>query len=198
MFSISTRQLTAIAALAAISALTQIFHIGWQHPIWQMWIDLVAVSWIIAYFLYGFKASLFTSILGTIVITIVEPTGILGSGMKFLATFCMVLPFFILPFFKKQNFGRYKQLKLIILPLVLGLVLRSAIMLPTNYFYALPFWLQMPPAVAWEVIPWYIIALFNTIQGIIDILLAWFIVHPGKLSLFSKNSSNQKIASDNV
>jgi riboflavin transporter FmnP len=59
------------------------------------------------------------------------------------------------------------------------------LVIPINYFYAIPIWTGLTPAKAMVVIPWFIIALFNIIQGIIDVGLAWLLVFKFKLERFA-------------
>ena len=176
MKPLSNRELALTAALAAVSAVVQLVHLGYQSPQWGMWIDLVAVSWLIAFFLFGLKSSFYVSLLGFIVITLFAPDTWLGASMKWLATAPMWLSLGLFP-------GK------LILPLVIGLIIRSAIIIPINYFYAIPIWTGMSPAVAIRTIPWYIIAGFNSIQGLIDVILAWIIVYRFRINRFANLSS---------
>ncbi|MFH0943116.1 MAG: hypothetical protein V1810_02995 [Candidatus Beckwithbacteria bacterium] len=183
MKSLTNRELALTAALAAISAVLQLIHFGYQSPQWGMWLDLVAVSWLIAFFLFGFKSALYVSLTGALVITLFAPDTWLGASMKWLATTPMWLS---LAWFSNK---KYLKLKNLILPLIIGLILRSLIIVPVNYFYAIPIWTGMPAAVAIKVIPWYIIVGFNTIQGLTDVLLAWTIVFRFRLNRFASDRS---------
>lgn len=183
MKKLPASQLAVFAALAAFSAVLQLIHIGYQSPQWGMWLDLVAVSWLIAFFLFGRKASFYVSLLGALIITLFSPDTWLGASMKWLATAPMWL---ILSLYQPTA---YQSLKKLILPLVLALIIRSLIIIPINYYYAIPIWTGMPPSVAIKVIPWYIIAGFNTLQGIIDVSLAWLIVFKFRLSRYSHLST---------
>ncbi|UCD03172.1 MAG: hypothetical protein JSV63_00870, partial [Candidatus Aenigmatarchaeota archaeon] len=78
-------EITAAAALVAISAALQIVHVGWASP-WGMWVDVVAVSWIVAYLLYGGRTALVVSVVSALVITLVAPATWLGAMAKWLAT----------------------------------------------------------------------------------------------------------------
>lgn len=185
MKSLSHRELALTAALAAVSAVVQLIHLGYQSPQWGMWIDLVAVSWLIAFFLFGLRSTLYVSLLGFIVITLFAPDTWLGASMKWLATAPMWLS---LGLFSKK-FKSYQKISPLILPLVIGLIIRSLIIIPINYFYAIPIWTGMPPAVAIRTIPWYIIAGFNSLQGLIDVILAWTIVYRFRINRFANLSS---------
>jgi len=182
MKPLSNRELALTAALAAVSAVVQLIHIGYQSPQWGMWIDLVAVSWLIAFFLFGLRSAFYVSLLGFLVITLFAPETWLGASMKWLATAPMWLSLGLFSQ-KIKSFQKFPQL---ILPLVIGLIIRSLIIIPINYFYAIPIWTGMSPAVAIQTIPWYIIAGFNSIQGLIDVVLAWTIVYRFRLNRFAK------------
>ena len=185
MKPLSNRELALTAALAAVSAVVQLVHLGYQSPQWGMWIDLVAVSWLIAFFLFGLKSSFYVSLLGFIVITLFAPATWLGASMKWLATAPMWLSLGLFST-KLKSFQKFSQL---ISPLIIGLIIRSAIIIPINYFYAIPIWTGMSPAVAIRTIPWYIIAGFNSIQGLIDVILAWIIVFRFRINRFANLSS---------
>lgn len=181
MKPLSNRELALTAALAAVSAVVQLIHIGYQSPQWGMWIDLVAVSWLIALFLFGLRSAIFVSLLGFIVITLFAPETWLGASMKWLATAPMWLS---LGLFSKK-FKAYQKISSLILPLAIGLIIRSIIIIPINYFYAIPIWTGMTPTIAIQTIPWYIIAAFNSLQGLIDVFLAWTIVYRFRLNRFA-------------
>jgi len=181
MKPLSHRELALTAALAAVSAVVQLIHLGYQSPQWGMWIDLVAVSWLIAFFLFGLRSTLYVSLLGFIVITLFAPDTWLGASMKWLATAPMWLS---LGLFSK-NFKAYQKKSQLILPLIIGLIVRSLIIIPINYFYAIPVWTGMSPAVAIHTIPWYIIAGFNSLQGLLEVILAWVIVYRFSLNRFA-------------
>lgn len=178
---LTSRQIAVISALAAFSASVQLIHIGYRSPMWGMWLDIVAVSWIVAFFLFGLKASLIVSTLGALIITLFSPDTWLGASMKFVATLPLIF------FLAAQKPTAYQKPIKLIFPLFLALIIRSLITLPLNYYYALPIWTGMSPAVALKTIPWYIIAGFNTAQGLIDVLFAWLIVFRFKISRYARN-----------
>lgn len=83
---------TVIAGLAALSFILQVIHFGIASN-WGMWIDFVAVPWLIAFFLLGAGAAFTTSIIMLVLISLVAASGVIGAIMKFTAT----LPMFIIP-----------------------------------------------------------------------------------------------------
>ncbi|OGG19977.1 hypothetical protein A3D03_03200 [Candidatus Gottesmanbacteria bacterium RIFCSPHIGHO2_02_FULL_40_13] len=176
------RVIALSAALASLSAFLQLYHLGYQSPQWGMWLDLVAVTWIIAYFLFSLRSALIVSILGFIIITLFAPDTWLGASMKFVATAPIWLSLAI--------WARdYRNPKNLITPFILGNILRLLLVLPLNYYYAIPIWTGMTPAQAMTAIPWTIIAVFNIIQTAIDLLLAWVLVYRFRLDRFSTRKS---------
>ncbi|MEA1993135.1 MAG: hypothetical protein U9N35_01890 [Euryarchaeota archaeon] len=86
------QEITAIALFAALSAVLQLSPLKIVTQ-WGMKIDLVAVPVLIAFFLFGFRVALETSIVMFLVISVVSPTGLIGATMKWMAT----VPMFIVP-----------------------------------------------------------------------------------------------------
>ncbi len=190
MNKLTTRELILSAALAAISAATQLIHIGYQSPQWGMWVDIVAVSWIMAFFLFGVKSSLLVSFISALVITLFAPDTWLGASMKWTATVPLIITLYLWLRLNKKNPLYYSKWTNIIIPLIISLILRSAIIIPLNYYYAIPIWTGMSPSKAMSVIPWFIIAGFNSLQTIIDIALSWIIVFVFRINRFSSWSNN--------
>lgn len=188
MKNLTIRELALSAALAALSAVTQLVHIGYQSPQWGMWIDFVAVFWIIAFFLFGARSSFLVSILGAIVITLFAPDTWLGAAMKWTATFPLWGCLFLYARLLKRKFSDYKKISHLVLPLFAGIIIRCILIIPINYYFAIPIWTGMSPDKAMTVIPWYIIAGFNIVQSIIDIFVAWILVF--KFNLIRYSSSN--------
>ena len=184
--NITTRTLVFLGALAAVSAVTQLIHLGYQSPQWGMWIDVVAVSWIIAFFLFGFRASFIVSLLGALVITLFAPDTWLGASMKWLATIPVIFSLYLYPKIDGKKSAGYKTFTFLFIPLILGIIIRCLIIIPVNYYYAIPIWTKMSPSQAMAAIPWYIIAGFNALQSLIDVFLAWLAVYRFKLSRYSK------------
>jgi riboflavin transporter FmnP len=182
---LTTREIAIAAALSALSATVQLIHVGYRSPQWGMWIDVVAVSWIIAYFLFGIRLSLLVTCIGALIITLFAPDTWLGASMKLIATVPVILSLFVWQFARKKSISHYSNINKIIIPLVLGIMLRCLIVIPLNYYYAIPIWTGMTPSVAMKAIPWFVIAGFNIVQSIIDVILAWIIVYRFKLSRFS-------------
>lgn len=181
----SARDLAIAAGLTAFSAVVQLIHVGYQSPQFGMWIDIVAVTWVMAYFLFGLRMSLLVSLGGAIVITLFAPDTWLGASMKWVASAPMwlVLGLWLLAF--KKNLSHYSRAINLFIPVVLALVLRLALVIPLNYYYAIPIWTGMTTAEAFKAIPWMVIAVFNIVQGILDVYIAWILVNKFRLNRFS-------------
>ena len=177
-------EITAAAALAAISAALQIVHVGWMSP-WGMWIDIVAVSWIVAYLLYGGRTALVVSIVGALIITFAAPSTWLGASLKWIAT----LPMFLVPVIMQKTMRLklkdFSKPLLLTTAIAIAIVLRVLIVIPVNYYFAIPIWTGWTPAEAMTFVPWWAIVGMNAIQGALDVILAWLLVFRFKLDRFS-------------
>ena len=181
MKALTYREIAVAAALTALSAVTQLLHLGYQSPQWGMWLDVVGVPWLIAFFLFGPRLALVVSLLGSLVITLFAPETWLGAVMKFSATLPLWLALAVWLPLRKAQLLHYQRISLLIIPLVLGLILRSGLMLPLNYYWAIPIWTGLSTDQAMTIIPWYIIVAFNSIQAIVDVIFAWLLVFKFKL-----------------
>jgi len=187
--SYSSRELAIAAGLSAFSAAVQLVHIGYQSPQFGMWIDIVAVTWIIAFFLFGMRMAFLVSATGALVITLFAPDTWLGASMKWVASFPMWMMLAVWVSILKQGPGYYAKIINLIPPVVLALLVRVMLIIPLNYFYAIPIWTGMTPEKAMEVIPWFVIAGFNAVQGLLEVGLAWVLVYKFRLNRFSSRKT---------
>jgi len=176
--------LVTSAVLAALSATLQLIHIGYQSPQWGMWIDIVAVSWLIAFFLYGMRSALIVTASGFLVITLFAPDTWLGAIMKASATLPIFAALFTYLKWRKASLSIFSSLKHLVIPLIVGCLTRSLIIIPVNYYFAIPIWTKMTQTAAMTAIPWFIIAGFNTVQTVVDVGLAWILVYKLKLNRY--------------
>lgn len=179
-----TYEISAGAALAAISAVVQIIHIGYLTQ-WGMWIDIVAIPWILALFLYREKTAFLVSVVGAIIITLVDPSSWLGASMKWLATMPMLLMLLTWQKMFKLKLKDYKKIKILIPCIVFGVILRGIIIVPLNYYYAIPIWTGWTTEKAFAMLPWWIIFSVNAIQGILEVSVAWLLVFKFKLERYA-------------
>ena len=184
-----SRRLSIFAALAAISALFQLLHVGFKTQ-WGMWIDIVAVPWIMAYFLFGFEGGLIVSLIGSIIITLIAPDTWLGASAKLIATVPMFLTLHFVTLIFKNKINQFSKLLNIILPTLIAIGIRGVIMFFFNYYFALKIWIPGKTTVQlMTIFPWFIIVGINAIQGIIDVVFAWILVFPYKLSRFGQKNT---------
>jgi len=179
-----TYEISAGATLAAISAVVQIVHIGYPTQ-WGMWIDIVAIPWILAFFLYRGRMALLVSLIGALIITLVAPSTWLGASMKWLATMPMWLMLWIWHGAFKLKFKDYNKMSVLIPCIILGIILRGIIVIPFNYYYAIPIWTGWTTQEAMVNLPWWIIFSINAIQGILEVAVAWLLVFKFKLDRYS-------------
>lgn len=173
------------AGLAAVSAVTQLTHIGYQSPQFGMWIDIVAVSWLVAYFMFGPRLALVVSLLGALVITLFAPDTWLGASMKWVATTPLWVVFAVWVRVLHKSPTQFKSIQFLIVPFLLGVVVRCLLVLPLNYYYAIPIWTGMTSSQAMSAIPWYIIVVFNVMQSVVDVGVAWMLVYMFRLYRFA-------------
>lgn len=161
---------------AMLSGLSLLFQLMPFWPTsWGMRIDIVAVPWIIALFMFGWRASLLTTGISFILIGFIAASSWLGAGMKALATLTLLVPLYF------SYDVRKKRLHYFWLFFMFGLVLRSVAMIYVNYYFALPIWLHMSSSEIIAEFPWYFIVIPNVVQGAIEVLIAYLVVFKTKL-----------------
>jgi riboflavin transporter FmnP len=181
---ITTRELSILSALAALSITVQLIHIGYRSPT-GIWVDLVAVFWLMAYFLYGTRGALITSVIGFLVISLTQPDTWIGASMKWIASFLVWISFVIFLQIIRKKREIFEDFKYLIFPIILGIILRGIAMVYLNYYYAIPIWIPgTTPEQAMEILPWHILIGLNAIQTLVDVILAWVFIFKFKLKKF--------------
>jgi riboflavin transporter FmnP len=99
-------EITIVALFAAMSAVLELSPMKMVTQ-WGMKIDLVAIPILLAFFLFGFRVALETSIVMFFAISIISPTGFIGATMKWMAT----VPMFIVPTLMTLKFRGERELK---------------------------------------------------------------------------------------
>ncbi|MEM3030749.1 MAG: hypothetical protein QXH27_03375 [Candidatus Micrarchaeia archaeon] len=87
-------EVVAVAFLAALAVLLQFSHnfIGLPMSVTGfMWVDLVGVPALLAFFLFGFEHALYVSVLTALAITFAAPDSWLGASTKFAGTMSMII-----------------------------------------------------------------------------------------------------------
>jgi len=192
MKKLTTKQIALVAGLAAISTVVQLIHIGFQSPQFGMWIDIVAVTWIIGIFLFGSRMALIVSVMGAIMITLFAPDTWLGASMKWLASFPIWFLLGIWTVKRESAIKYYKKWWRLLIPLFIGIIIRCLVIIPANYFYAIPIWTGLSTAKAMVVVPWQVIALFNVVQSFVDVGVAWVLVYKFGLNRFASETKTER------
>lgn len=161
---------------------------------WGMKIDFVGAIWVLAYFLYGVPEALAVSVISTIFMVGYDPgpIGFVGGPMKFIATVPMFLvpaALLRLPFFSERNSRVFKSVLVVSMAGFLAIVVRLIVTCLANYYWAVPLFLGMPTDVFMEKVfansIWAFIvyvAGLNVLQGIVDIVVPWFLAFRLRLS----------------
>ncbi len=160
-FKVNTREVAAASLLGALAALWEIipgppFDIPFPlYP--QISLDLTGVPMMISLMSYGTIPGVYTSLIGCSIIFL--RGNISGGIFKLVAELATLLGFVLVK-------------KGIIIKSVLAITSRVTVMTVANYFL-LPFFYSIPePTVTGLLVP---IALFNLIQGLINIIPAYLI-----------------------
>ncbi|MBN2042745.1 MAG: hypothetical protein JW754_02965 [Candidatus Aenigmarchaeota archaeon] len=177
--------ITSASVLAAVSIIFQIVHIGYLTP-WGMWIDLVAIPWILAYFIFGFRTSVLTACVSAVLIALLAPSGYIGASMKLLATIPMIIGPALVLLFSRKKLKDFEKMRWLLIALALSLVIRGAFVLPVNYFIAIPLFFGMETSQALAFIPPWLMFLLNAVQGVIDMTVAWTLAFRFKMTRFGK------------
>jgi riboflavin transporter FmnP len=190
----SVIEITSAAICSAISAVLGILPPIYVTP-WFMRIDLVAVPWMVCWIVFGFRAAIISALISIPIVGFFEPFagGWVGGIMKFTASVWM---FAIPALFAVKTGGREKLIrnkKLFVVIAIASIMVRDIVSLLFNFYFALPVFFNMSvqdianlfswarsPIVAWiGVIGLYAfiaeVAIWNTIQGIIDLLVSWVV-----------------------
>jgi len=114
---------------------------------WMLRIDLVAIPWMLCWIIFGLKPALLCLLISAPLVGFVGPFagGAVGAVMKPLATIWM----FLIPAIFAWKVGGTKRLltnkRLFVLAGVLALIIRAAVTVLVNFYFALPFFFGMTP-----------------------------------------------------
>lgn len=200
LFAFSVRELAASTLLGALSIFF-VFLPDVRLPWGMAALDFIAVPWIIALLLFGLKAGFLTSVMGTLGIFFFseELVPLIGAVMKFSASIPLVIiPAAIFGFsrFRLYNEG-VKMKRVYAFSMGIAIVVRCFVTMLLNYYWAIPLMfginpVDVPASFNWffwgsemnpNLLTFYVlgISLWNTWQGIIDVVVAWLVVYPTKL-----------------
>jgi riboflavin transporter FmnP len=184
-----TIKIAGAAILAPLAVILQILPPFFPVP-WGMRLDLVAIPWMICWIIFGLKPALLSILISAPLIGFIGPFagGWVGATMKSVATVWM----FLIPAIFAWKIGGTKKLlenkRLFVLAAVVALAVRVAVTVVFNFYFAIPFFFNMPPDAIIELfentttmgfvgIGAYIgeVAIWNIIQGIIDIVASFIV-----------------------
>jgi len=165
---------------------------GWGIAI----VDPISIIWITCLLIFGVRAGLLCTVIGSVGLIPFDPTGWVGPLMKFSATISLIIvPIIFLKLYKRVE-GERKSLKLknpknYITFGVLGMILRIAVMVGLNIVIFLTIWsdwlaftnlefLGLPNISGWTALIIGAI-LINAWQSILDFLIPYLLVFTSKL-----------------
>ena len=169
--------------LAPLAVILQILPPLFVSP-WTMRIDLVAIPWMICWIIFGLKPALLSILISAPLVGFLGPFagGWVGATMKSVASIWM----FLIPAIFAWKTGGTKHLLenkgLFVLVAALTILVRVAVTLLFNFYFAIPFFFNMSPdaiigffssvtTLGFIGLGAYIaeVAFWNIIQGIIDL-----------------------------
>jgi len=185
-----TIKIAGATLLAPLAVILQILPPLFITP-WGIRIDFVAIPWILCWMIFGLKPALLSILISAPLVGFLGPFagGWVGATMKSVASIWM----FLIPAIFALKTGGIKKLLenkwLFVLAAVLALIVRAIVTVIFNFYFAIPFFFYMTPDdiinmfSAPETLSFignslgligfgaYIVevALWNTIQGIIDL-----------------------------
>jgi riboflavin transporter FmnP len=194
-----TLEIAGAAIFSALSIVISVFITpilpripGWGIAI----VDPISIIWITCLLIFGVRAGILCTVIGTIGLMPFDPTGWIGPSMKFTATMSLIIvPIIFLKLYKKGNDERIslklKEPKNYILYGIIGTVLRIGVMVGFNLALFLTLWsdwltgtslefLGLPNISGWSALIIGAI-LINAWQSLLDLLIPYLIVFPTKL-----------------
>lgn len=188
----ATLRIAGAALFAALSTLLQFVPI-YVTP-WGMAIDLVAVPWVICYFVFGFESALVCSLISLPTVGLVGGGGFVGAIMKFVASVWMfVVPTALVLRIREGRYAIIKRTLVFILVSIGAIVIRNLVTVLFNFYFAIPvfFGISIEEGASWVVgvseafltglfgeldlllTFALIITFWNTLQGAIDLIVSW-------------------------
>lgn len=188
----TTLRIAGAALFAALSTLLQFVPI-YVTP-WGMAIDLVAVPWVICYFVFGFESALVCSLISLPTVGLVGGGGFVGAIMKFVASVWMfVIPTALVLRIREGRYAIVKRVLIFILVSIGAIIIRDLVAVLFNFYFAIPvfFGISIEEGASWVVgvseafltglfgelnlllTFALIIAFWNTVQGAIDLVVSW-------------------------
>ncbi|HUX99697.1 MAG TPA: hypothetical protein VMV49_09100 [Candidatus Deferrimicrobium sp.] len=171
--------------------------VGWGMSI----LDPISIIWLICFLIFGWKSGLLASGIGTVGIALLspEPVAWLGALMKFSATISFIIVPTILAKLRDLKAIEFKRLKIYGSSSGLAILLRCALMIPMNIFFAMgiyaaffgmslqevinvmTIWLAPIGLTGWGAVI-LTIAVMNIWQSLWDIAVPYLVVFPTKIA----------------
>lgn len=178
-----TIKLAGATILAPLAVILQILPPLFISP-WTMRIDLVAISWMLCWIIFGLKPALLSLLISAPLVGFIGPFagGWVGATMKSVASIWM----FLIPGIIAWKTGGTKNLlenkRFFVVASILAIIARVLVTIIFNFYFALPFFFDMTPndiigyfssvtTLGFIGLGAYIteVAFWNTLQGIIDL-----------------------------
>ncbi|MCJ2520758.1 MAG: ECF transporter S component [Candidatus Thermoplasmatota archaeon] len=171
----NTKQLAGTAMLSAIAAIMEILPVDLRFPLlpFRISFDPVGIPIAVAAILYGPTGGLVsTGIAGVALIAHGNP---IGAVFKVPAELSTVLPLAMTLYALRRGFSKGPRFRWFIVGLswTIAIVMRITVMTPVNYYF-LQLLYSVPGSFALSTLPF--LAVFNLIQGIINVVPAYLIV----------------------
>ncbi len=172
--TLSTKQFAGTAVLSAIAAVLELIQVELPFPLFtRLTLDPVGIPIAMAAILYGPSAGFLAC--GVAGIAIAARGNPVGASFKFTAEVATVLPLAAVLYALRRGFAKGKGHAWLVISVAwsAAVVSRVAVMTVDNYVF-LPFFYGIPVGVVVGILP--LIAVFNLIQGVINVVPAYLVV----------------------
>ena len=167
-----TIEIVGAAIFSALSIVLSVylppFRLAWGIA----YFDPVSIIWITSFLIFGFRAGILTSIIGTVGLILVDPfLAYFGPFMKFLSTIWFVLiPYLYIRLIKKSRFGgkELKKLSNYIPSMLISWLVRCVLMSILNYLI-ITYMFEMEVDLGWLG--------FSELTGNLAILITVFLIN---------------------
>jgi len=195
-FEKTTIKIAGAAVLAPLSVILQALPPIFVTP-WFMRIDLVAVPWVLCWILFGFKSALLSLIISVPIVGVLGPFagGWVGAIMKSVASVWMFAIPALLVWRKSAISSFLINKKLYVFVSILAIIVRDVATVVFNFYFALPVFFNMTQeqVIGFFSNPGFLsffghslgliglgafiseVVFWNTLQGIIDMYVAFII-----------------------
>ena len=188
-------EIAGTAVFSALSIITAAYIVPLipRVPLWFIaYFDPVSIIWITAYFLFGFRTGVLTSIIGAVGLIPFDPTIWVGPVMKFSATIWFILIPELLTRLRTKKKATGKEMSKLsnFLPAVgIAWMIRVPVMIVLNYivlnlfgiFESMNlFWIDNENITGWTAVI-ITVVLINTLQTVWDTAIPYLLVFSSKI-----------------